>query len=110
MLKFRLNHHLFEVMLRVTAYRRGRTNLDACLNEFYLAQGIFSEQNPFRCFIDTPSELDHFDPNATYATTIDNPVRDFSTGHQYTPYTRGHEHARVVTGVYQASGIGSTPL
>ena len=110
MLKFGLDHHLFEVMLGATAYRRGTTHLDACLNEFYLAQGIFSDHNPFRCFIDTPSELDHFDPNATYATTIDNPVRDFSTGHQYTPYSRGHEHARVVTGVYQASGIGSTPL
>ena len=110
LLKFGLDHHLFEVMLGATAYRNGTSNTETCLREFYLAQGISNEENPFRCFIDTPSELDNYDPNATYATTMDNPVREPSTGLQYTPYTRGPEHARVITGVYQAAGIRCTPL
>ena len=109
MLKFGLDFNLFEVMLRTTAYCERIGNKEACLNKFYKCQGIFNDRNPFDCFVDSSFQLGDFDPSEHFASKIDDPFRS-SLGLSFTPYSRGHDHTCVVTGIYQTSGIGSTPL
>ena len=105
MLKFGLDDGLFEVMLGAAATRAGISNKKACLDSFYRSLNI-RQDNKFAVFVNQAWELGDFDPTDNVVNMIDHPVRD--GGNYYTPYSRT-EHARVVTGVYQASGIGSAP-
>ena len=106
MLKFGLDEGLFEVMLGAAATRAGISNKRACLDSLYRSLNIRQDNNPFGVFVNQAWELGDFDPNENVVNIIDNPVQDANGC--YTPYSRLN-HARVVSGVYQTSGLGLAP-
>ena len=91
-------------MLGAAAARARVSNKRACLDSFYRSLNIRQDNNPFGVFVNQAWELGDFDPYENVVNLIDNPVRD--ANNCYTPYSRS-DHARVMTGVYQTTGIGS---